>query len=49
MSKKIDPALREWAVRLVPEHRTEYRSTAKAIAPVARQEGVGAKSGAGGW
>ena len=44
MPKKIDPALRERAVRLVLEHRAEYPSTAKAIAVVARQEGVGAES-----
>lgn len=44
MPKKIDPALRERAVRLVLEHRVEYPSTAKAIAAVARQEGVGAES-----
>lgn len=44
MPKKIDPALRERAVRLVREHRAEYPSTAKAIAAVARQEGVGDES-----
>lgn len=44
MPKKIDPQLRERAVRLVLEHRSEYPSTAKAIAAVARQEGVGAES-----
>lgn len=44
MPKKIDPALRERAVRLVLEHRAEYSSTAKAIAAVARQEGIGAES-----
>lgn len=44
MPKKIDPALRERAVRLVLEHRAEYPSTAKAIAAVARQEGVGTES-----
>ena len=44
MPKKIDPALRERAVRLVLEHRAEYPSTAKAIAAVARQEGIGAES-----
>jgi len=44
MPKKIDPALRERAVRLVLEHRAEYPSTAKAIAAVARQESVGAES-----
>jgi transposase-like protein len=44
MPKKIDPRVRERAVRLVLEHRAEYPSTAKAIAAVARQEGVGAES-----
>jgi len=44
MPKKIDPALRERAVRLMLEHRAEYPSTAQAIAAVARQEGVGAES-----
>lgn len=44
MPKKIDAALRERAVRLVREHRAEYPSNAKAIAAVARQEGVGAES-----
>ena len=43
-AEKIDPALRERAVRLVREHRAEYSSTAKAIAAVARQEGVGEES-----
>lgn len=43
MPKKIDSALRERAVRLVREHRAEYPSNAKAIAAVARQEGVGAE------
>ena len=44
MPKKIDPQVREQAVRLVLEHRAEYPSPAKAIAVVARQEGVGAES-----
>ncbi|AXL11393.1 IS3 family transposase [Microbacterium foliorum] len=44
MPKKIDPALRERAVRLVRDHGSEYPSRAKAIAAVARQEGVGAES-----
>ncbi len=44
MPKKIDPALRERAVRLVREHRDEYPSNARAIAVVARQEGVGAET-----
>ncbi|SJM44094.1 Mobile element protein [Frigoribacterium sp. JB110] len=44
MPKKIDQALRDRAVRLVLEHRAEYPSNAKAIAAVARQEGVGNES-----
>ena len=44
MPKMIDPQVRERAVRLVLEHRSEYPSNAKAIAAVARQEGVGAES-----
>ena len=44
MPKKIDPALRERAVRLVREHRAEYPSTTAAVAAVARQEGVGHES-----
>ncbi|WP_157103300.1 IS3 family transposase [Neomicrococcus aestuarii] len=44
MPKKIDAQVRERAVRLVLEHRAEYPSNAKAIAAVARQEGVGAES-----
>lgn len=44
MPKKIDPAVRDRAVRLVLEHRNEYSSNMKAIAAVARQEGVGVES-----
>lgn len=44
MPKKIDPALKERAVRLVLEHRGEYPSNGKAIAAVARQVGVGGES-----
>lgn len=44
MPKKIDPALRERAVRLVREHRSEYPSSAQAIVAVARQEGVGSQT-----
>ena len=44
MPKKIDPAVRERAVRLVLEHRAEYPSNQQAVAAVARQEGVGAES-----
>ncbi len=43
-SSKFSPEVRERAVRLVLEHRSEYPSNAKAIAAVARQEGVGAES-----
>lgn len=41
MPKKIDPALKERAVRLVRGHRAEYPSNAQAVVAVARQEGVG--------
>ncbi|SJN09809.1 Mobile element protein [Leucobacter sp. 7(1)] len=44
MPKKIDPQVRERAVRLVLEHRAEYPSNQQAVAAVARQEGVGAES-----
>ncbi len=44
MSNWIDFALYERAVRLVREHRVEYLSNARALAAVARQEGVGAQS-----
>nr|WP_116419014.1 IS3 family transposase [Subtercola boreus] len=44
MPKKIDPALRERAVRLVREHRSEYPSLTVASAAVARQVGVGHES-----
>ncbi|GAA4825449.1 transposase [Tomitella cavernea] len=44
MPKKIDPQVRERAVRLVLEHRSEYPSNARAVAAVARQEGVGVES-----
>lgn len=41
MPKKTDPALRERAIRLVREHRSDYPSNAQAIAAVARQENIG--------
>jgi hypothetical protein len=41
MPKKIDPALRDRAVRLVRERRSEYSSLTAASAAVARQVGVG--------
>jgi transposase len=44
MPKKIDPALRERAVRLVREHRAEYSSTTAAAVAVARQLGVARES-----
>jgi len=44
MPKKIDRALRERAVRLVREHRSEYPSSTAASAAVARQIGVGHES-----
>lgn len=44
MPKKIEPQVREWAVRLVLEHRAEYSSQAKVIVAVVRQESVGAES-----
>ena len=44
MPKKIDFALRDRAVRLVREHRSEYPSLTAASAAVARQVGVGHES-----
>ena len=44
MPKKIDPALRERAVRLVLEHRAEYSTTTAAVQAVAKQVGVGKES-----
>ena len=44
MPKKIDPALRERAVRLVVEHQQEYPSLTAAAGAVARQLGVGKES-----
>lgn len=44
MPKKIDPALRERAVRLVVEHQQEYPSLTAVSAAVARQLGVGKES-----
>ena len=41
MPKKIDPRLRDRAVRLVREHWSEYPSLTAASAAVARQVGVG--------
>src|SRR3954471_1865085 len=44
MPKKIDPALRERAVRLVREHQDEYSSTTAGAVAVARQLGVARES-----
>lgn len=44
MPKMIDPALKERAVRLVLEHRSEYPTVTAAVAAVARQVGVGQES-----
>jgi len=44
MPKKINPALRNRAVRLVREHRSECPSLKASSAAVARQIGVGQKS-----
>jgi transposase len=44
MPKKIDPAARDRAVRLVREHLSEYPSVTAAIAAVSRQVGVGHES-----
>jgi transposase len=44
MPKKIDPALRERAVRLVLEHRAEYPTATAAVQAVAKQVGVGTES-----
>ena len=41
MPKKIDPAVKERAVRLVREHRSEYSSLTAAATAVARQERLG--------
>jgi transposase-like protein len=41
MPKKIDPAVKERAVRLVREHRSEYPSLTAAAEAVARQERLG--------
>lgn len=44
MALKIDPPVRERAVRLVFEHRSEHLSNQQAIAAVTRQESAGAES-----
>lgn len=44
MPKKIDPAVRERAVRRVLEHQAEYPSLTAAAAAVARQERLGTET-----
>ena len=44
MPKKIDPALRERAVRLVLDHLREYPTITAACGAAARRCGVGAES-----
>lgn len=44
MPKKIDPAVKARAVRLVNEHQSEYPSVTAACEAVAKQVGVGAES-----
>ncbi len=44
MPKKIDPAVKERALRLVREYRGQYPSLTAACAAVARQERVGAET-----
>lgn len=44
MPKKIDPALKERAVRLMREHGGEYSSPSAAAVVIARQLGVGKES-----
>jgi transposase len=44
MPKKIDPAVKERAVRLVREHRSEYASLTAAATAVARQERLGTET-----
>ena len=44
MTKWIDPAVKDRAVRLVMDHQQEYASQTAAIMAVARQVGVGSES-----
>lgn len=44
MPKRIDPALKARALRLVTEHQQEHPSQTAAIMAVARQVGVGSES-----
>ena len=41
MPKKVDPAVKQRAVRLVREHGDQYSSTTAAAAAVAKQLGLG--------
>ena len=49
MPKKINPRLKERAVRLVREHRAEYSSTTAAAAAVARRSRPRPECGRGWW
>lgn len=44
MPKKIDPAVKERAVKLVLEHQGEYPSLYAAVSAVARQQRLGVES-----
>lgn len=44
MPRKIEPAVKERAVRRVLEHRAEYPTMTAAVVAVARQEGIGKES-----
>lgn len=44
MPKKIDPAVKERAVKLVLEHQAEYPSLFAAITAVAKQQRLGTES-----
>ena len=44
MPKRIDPAVKERALRLLREHRGPYPSLTAACAAVARQERIGAET-----
>jgi transposase-like protein len=44
MPKKIDPAVKERAVKLVLEHQVEYPSLYAAVSAVAKQQRLGVES-----
>jgi transposase len=44
MPKKIDPAVKERAVKLVLEHQAEYPSLFAAVSAVAKQQRLGVES-----